>query len=135
MHDTGAERGSVTLGRFSVDLRSGELRANGARIELQEQPLKVLALLLERPGELVTREEIRRKLWPTDTFVDFEHSINTAIKKLRHALGDSPENPRIIETLPRHGYRFIAPVVGAHGGAPAVAPVSPPAVAVAPVTG
>ena len=131
MHSTGAERGLVSFGRFSVDLRSLELRASGARIELQEQPLKVLALLLERPGELVTREEIRRKLWPTDTFVDFEHSINTAIKKLRHALGDSPENPRIIETLPRHGYRFIAPVAVAEGDAHPVAPVPPPAVAVA----
>ncbi len=98
------------VGDFEVDLRSGELRQNGDKVRLQERPFQILAALLERPGEMVTREEIQRKLWPNDTFVDFEHSINTAVKKLREALGDDAENPRFIETLPRRGYRLIAPV-------------------------
>ena len=86
------------------------MRCNGGRVELQERPFQILAALLERPGEVVTREEIRQKLWPTNTFVDFEHSINTAVNKLRGALGDDAENPRFIETLPRYGYRLIAPI-------------------------
>ena len=98
------------VGEFEVDLRSGELRRNGDKVKLQERPFQILAALLERPGEMVTREEIQRKLWPNDTFVDFEHSINTAVKKLREALGDDAENPRFIVTLPRRGYRLIAPV-------------------------
>src|SRR5208282_521870 len=97
-------------GEFEVDLRSGELRRNGDRIQLQERPFQILAALVERPGEVVTREELQQKLWPTDTFVDFEHSINTAVNKLRKALGDDAESPRFIETLPRYGYRLIAPV-------------------------
>ncbi len=101
---------AVRFGAFEVDLHSGELRKNGVRFKLQEQPLQLLALLLESPGEVVTREELQRKLWSTDTFVDFEHSLNAAVKRLREALGDSADNPRFIETLPRHGYRFIAPV-------------------------
>jgi Tol biopolymer transport system component/DNA-binding winged helix-turn-helix (wHTH) protein len=97
-----------------VDLRSGELRKGGLKIKLQEQPFQILTMLLERPGEIITREEIEKKLWSADTFVDFEHSLATAVKKLREALGDSADNPRFIETLPRRGYRFIAPVdVGA----------------------
>jgi len=96
--------------KFEVDLRSGELRRDGTKVKLQERPFQILAALLERPGEMLTREEIQRKLWPNDIFVDFEHSINTAVKKLREALGDDAENPRFIETLPRRGYRFIAPV-------------------------
>ena len=97
-----------------MDLRSGELRRNGLKIKLQEQPFQILTILLERPGEIITREEIEKKLWSEDTFVDFEHSLATAVKKLREALGDSAENPRFVETLPRRGYRFIAPVdVGA----------------------
>jgi len=115
----------VRFGAFEVDLRAGELRKNGVRIKLQEQPLQVLGLLLESPGAVVTREEIQRKLWCTDTFVDFEHSLNAAVKRLREALGDSADNPRFIETLPRHGYRFIAPVQGA---SPASLQVSTPAV-------
>jgi DNA-binding winged helix-turn-helix (wHTH) protein/tetratricopeptide (TPR) repeat protein len=95
---------------FEVDLRSGELRHNGDRIKLGERPLQILSALLERPGEVVTREEIQQRLWTADTSVDFEHSINTAILKLREALGDRAEKPRFIETLPRHGYRFICPV-------------------------
>lgn len=101
---------AVRFGAFEVDLHAGELRKNGVRIKLQEQPLQLLALLLKSPGEVVTREELQRKLWSTGTFVDFEHSLNAAVKRLREALGDSADNPRFIETLPRHGYRFIAPV-------------------------
>src|SRR6202011_1295700 len=95
---------------FQLDLRTGELYKEGSRIRLQEQPYEVLALLIERPGQLVSREELRKKLWPNDTFVDFDHGLNIAISKLRDALGDSTEKPRFIETLPRHGYRFIAPL-------------------------
>ena len=97
---------------FEVDLRTGELHKQGLKVKLHGQPFQVLALLLERPGELVTREEIREKLWPGDTFIDFEHSVNSSIKRLREALGDDPAAPRFIETLPRHGYRFIAQVDG-----------------------
>src|SRR5712691_8309059 len=103
------------FGVFEVDVRAGELRKQGVRIKLQEQPFHVLAVLLERPGEVVTREELRNQNWPADTFVDFDNSLNTAINKLREALGDSADNPRFIETLPRRGYRFIAPVTGADG--------------------
>jgi len=103
----------VCFGTFELDLRSGELRKSGLRIKIQEQPFQVLAMLLEHPGEMVTREELRKKLWPEDTFVDFEHGLNAAINKLREALGDSADNPRFVETLPRRGYRFIAPLIGA----------------------
>jgi DNA-binding winged helix-turn-helix (wHTH) protein len=98
------------FGVFELDLSAGELRKNGAKLRLQEQPSQVLALLLERAGDVVTREEMRRKLWPADTFVDFDHSLNTAVNKLRETLGDSASSPRYIETLARRGYRFIAPV-------------------------
>ncbi|MBZ5630675.1 MAG: winged helix-turn-helix domain-containing protein [Acidobacteriia bacterium] len=98
------------FGIYQADLRSGELRKNGAKLKLQEQPFQVLAMLLERPDEVVTREELRQRLWPADTFVDFDHSLNTAINKLRDALGDSAANPRFIETMAKRGYRFIAPV-------------------------
>ena len=100
------------FGTFEVDLRTGELRKAGVRLAIQEQPFRVLARLLQHPGELVTRDELRRQLWPADTFVDFDHGLNVAIKRLRDALGDSAESARFIETLPRRGYRFIAPVVG-----------------------
>src|SRR5208282_107481 len=100
------------FGAFELDLRSGELRKKGVRIRLQEQPFEVLTVLLQRPGEVVTREELRSAIWPADTFVDFDNSLNTAINKLREALGDSADSPRFIETLPRRGYRFIAPVNG-----------------------
>ncbi len=103
--------GVVRFATFQVDLRSGELRKQGVKIKLQEQPYRVLTVLLQRPGEVVTREELRNQNWPPDTFVDFENSLNTAINKLRDALGDSADNPRFIETLPRRGYRFIAPVI------------------------
>ncbi len=98
------------FGLFELDLAAGELRKNGAKLRLQEQPFQVLTLLLERAGEVVTREELRQKLWPADTFVDFDHSLNTAVNKLRETLGDSASSPRYIETLARRGYRFIAPV-------------------------
>jgi len=100
----------VRFGVFAVDLAAGELRKNGARIRLQEQPFQILAILLERPGDAVTREELRQRLWPADTFVDFDHSLNTAVNKLREALGDSASNPRYVETLARRGYRFLAAV-------------------------
>jgi len=104
----------VRFGSFEVDLKLRELRMDGRKVKLQDQPYRILAILLEQPGELVTREELRRRLWPAGTFVDFEHSVNTAVKKLRQALGDDPENPHYIETSPRHGYRFIAPVAPAY---------------------
>src|SRR3989304_4597918 len=97
--------------RFGV-LRAGELRKQGLKIKLQEQPFEVLVMLLEHPGEVVTREEIQQKLWPADIFLDFEHGINAAVKRLREALDDSADNPRFVETLARRGYRFIAPVEG-----------------------
>jgi len=100
----------LRFGVFEADLRAGELRKQGKRIKIQEQPLHVLTVLLQRPGEVVTREELRNHNWSPDTFVDFDNSLNTAINKLREALGDSADNPRFIETLPRRGYRFIAPV-------------------------
>jgi len=100
----------VRFGVFEVDLVSGELRKNGSRIRVQEQPFQVLTMLLERPGETVTREDLRSKLWPADTFVDFDHSLNTAVNKLREALGDAAANPRFVGTVARRGYRFIAPV-------------------------
>ncbi len=98
------------FGIYQLDAGSGQLRRNGMAVKLQEQPLQILSLLLEHPGELVTREMLRRELWAEDTFVDFDRSLNTAVTKLRRALSDSAENPRFIETVPRHGYRFIAPV-------------------------
>lgn len=103
-------KNSVRFGVFTADLAAAELRKNGVRIRLQEQPFQVLAYFLERPGEVVTREELRQKLWPADTFVDFDHSLNTAVNKLREALGDSAASPRYVETLARRGYRFLVPV-------------------------
>jgi len=110
MSDNDGRSRRIQFGVFEVDLRTGELRKQGLKVKLHGQPFQVLAMLLERPGELVTREEIREKLWPQDTFIDFEHSVNSSIKRLREALGDDATTPRFIETLPRHGYRFIAPV-------------------------
>ena len=99
------------FGAFEADGASGELRKSGVRLRLQEQPFQVLLVLLERAGELVTRDELRHKLWPVDTFVDFDHGLNTIINKLREVLGDSAANPRFIETLAKRGYRFLPPVV------------------------
>ncbi len=105
-----SNRRVVRFGVFELDLSAGELRKNGVKLRLQGQPFQVLTLLLERSGEVVTREELQQKLWPSDTFVDFDHSLNTAINKVREALGDSASSPRYVETLARRGYRFIAPV-------------------------
>ena len=99
------------FGNFEVDTRSGELRRNGARVKLQEQPLQVLIKLVEHAGEVVGREQLRSTLWAADTFVDFDTGLNTAIKRLRETLGDSADRPTFIETVPKRGYRFIAPVV------------------------
>jgi len=100
----------VRFGTFEVDLRLGELRKNGIRVKLTGQPFQILVILLEHPGDLVTREQLQGRLWPSDTFVDFDRGLNAAINRVREALGDSADNPRFVETLPRRGYRFIAPV-------------------------
>src|ERR1700730_17346613 len=118
--------GVLRFGVFEFELRSGELRKQGRKIRLEGQPVQVLIKLLARPGELITREELQKELWPADTFVNFEQSLNAAVKRLRHALGDSPDSPRFVETLARRGYRFIAPVSmpegsGVHHPAPAAA--------------
>ena len=105
-----ATMGQVHFGSFAVDLVSRELRKNGEKIGLQEKPFQLLAILLENQGQIVTREQFRQQLWPADTFVDFEHSVNTAVRKLREALGDDADKPVFIETLPRRGYRFLAPI-------------------------
>ena len=117
----------ATLRRFAtfeLDLRTGELRKNGIRLRLQQQPFQILTMMLERPGQLVTREELRQKLWPSDTFVDFDHGLNTAINKLRDVLSDPANAPRYIETLPKRGYRFIYPVEGGASAASAAPPAS-----------
>ncbi len=101
---------ALRFGVYEFEPGSGELRKHGVRVKLEGQPIAVLAILLERPGELITREELEKRLWPADTFVDFEHSLNAAVRRLRAALNDSAGTPRYIETLARRGYRFIAPV-------------------------
>jgi DNA-binding winged helix-turn-helix (wHTH) protein len=120
----------VRFGVFELDRQAGELRKSGLKLRLQGQPFQVLTLLLERAGEVVTREELQQQLWPSDTFVDFDHSLNTAINKVREALGDSASSPRYVETLARRGYRFIAsletPVPP--GEIPPAAPGAPEAV-------
>ena len=110
MERPAANSNKVCFGLFEADLDARVLRKSGVKIKLNEQPFQVLALLLERPGELVSREELQARLWPSDTFVDFDVSLNGAVKRLRQALGDESDNPRFIETLYRRGYRFIAPV-------------------------
>jgi len=127
---TNPASGVIRFGSFEVDARSGELRRNGRKVKLSGQPFDVLVALLEKSGEVVTRDELREKVWSQDTFVDFEHGLNTAINKVREALGDKADNPRFIETLPRRGYRFLAPVtqpetapaIPVVGEAPSVAP-------------
>src|SRR5215471_18226315 len=111
----------IRFGVFELDLTSGELHKGRTRVKLQDQPLRVLIALLNKPGEIVTREELKQELWPSDTFVDFEHGLRVAVNKLRQALNDDPENPRFLETFPRRGYRFICPV---SSPSPAVAPVA-----------
>jgi TolB-like protein/Flp pilus assembly protein TadD len=122
-------QGQIRFDPFEVDLRAGELRKHGIRIKLQEQPFQVLQALLKQPGKVVTREELQKEIWPADTFVDFDHGLNNAIRRLREALCDSAENPRFIETLAKRGYRFIARVEGAGDGTRTAA-ASAPAVTV-----
>ena len=107
----GGQAHSYRFGSVEVDFDASELRKSGLRVRVQDQPLQVLSLLLRHAGHIVTREEFRKVLWTADTFVDFDHSLNSAVKRLRDALNEDPGNPRLIETVPRHGYRFIAPVI------------------------
>ena len=100
----------LSFRRIEVDFHAGELRKAGLRVRVQDQPLQVLSILLRHSGEIVSREEIRKSLWSADTFVDFDHGLNSAVKRLRVALDDDPDHPLFVETIPRHGYRFIAPV-------------------------
>ncbi len=117
--------GTRKFADFAVDLRAGELFQRGKKIKLQHQPMQVLLALLEQPGQIVTREAFRQKIWPADTFVDFEHSLNTAIKKLRLALGDRATNSKFVETLPRRGYRFLGKVEASEEEQPAKSVSSP----------
>ncbi|MGB8539612.1 MAG: winged helix-turn-helix domain-containing protein [Acidobacteriaceae bacterium] len=122
---------TVRFGAFEADLHSGEVRKSGNRVKLQEQPFKVLQILLERPGDLVSREELQTRIWPEETYGDFDHAVNVAVGKLRMALGDSADNPSFIETVPRRGYRFVALLECAQIE---VAPPPPPAEIVVPLT-
>src|SRR5271163_4106490 len=121
---------TIRFGAFEADLHSGEVRKSGNRIKLQDQPFKVLEILLERPGNLVTREELQTRIWPEETYGDFDHAVNVAVGKLRTALGDSADNPCFIETVPRRGYRFVAtlepPPVEVVPIAPPSSPAPPP---------
>jgi DNA-binding winged helix-turn-helix (wHTH) protein len=110
MPHSSSESKLLRFGVFEVDRAAGELRKRGVRVRLQEQPFQVLTVLLENAGRVVTRDDLRQKIWPADTFVDFDHSLNTAVNKIREVLGDSASSPRFVETLSRRGYRFIAPV-------------------------
>src|SRR6266849_6269248 len=115
----------VRFGPFCVDLHTHELQKDAIKLRLVGQPFAILAMLLGKPGEIVTREELRERLWPGDTFVDFDHGLNNAVMRLREVLGDSSDRPRFIETLPRRGYRFIAPIEEVHSAAvPALAAAS-----------
>ena len=134
--ENGKRGSAIRFGIFEVDLQAGELRRQGLKIKLQEQPFQILSILLERPGEVITREELQKQLWPADTFVDFERGLNRAMNRLREALGDDADRPRFIETFPRRGYRFVAPVevpvARESGGHDGTAPVPlPPAPAAA----
>jgi len=124
MPSSGLASSVVRFDAFEVDLRAGELRKDGRRIKLQEQPFRILSLLLERPGELVTREELRQNLWPADTFVDFDHGLNSAVARLREALRDSADKPRYIETIAKRGYRFTSRLDGFAATVPASHPVT-----------
>src|SRR5579862_6655751 len=119
--EAGLRNGNRTIrfGAFEADLHAGEVRKSGSRIKLQDQPFRVLQILLQRPGDLVTREELQSRIWPEDSFGDFDHAVNVAVGKLRTALGDSADNPSFIETVPRRGYRFVAKLN-------ASSPVTPP---------
>ena len=110
METPATSRRRIRSGLFEIDFGASQIHKEGRKVQLQEQPFRVLEILLERPGEVVTREQLRARLWPADTYVGFDEGLNTAIRKLRVAFGDCAENPRFIETLPRRGYRYIAPV-------------------------
>jgi TolB-like protein/Flp pilus assembly protein TadD len=110
MESPAKTRGVINFGEFELDAAAGELRRQGSRLRLQDQPLQILQILIQRPGEIVSREELQKKIWPSDTFVDFDHGINNAIKRLREALGDTADTPRFVETLPRRGYRFVGKI-------------------------
>src|SRR6201990_2009188 len=116
----------VRFGTYEVSFQSGEVRKAGVKIRVQQQPLKLLEVLLARPGEVVTREELRSRVWPNESFGDFDQAVNIAIAKLRSALGDAAENPRYIETLPKRGYRFLAEVSVVDIGARPKRPESTP---------
>ena len=118
------EARTLKFGSFELDVRLRELRTGSTRVRLQEQPFEILRLMLERPGDVVTREQLRQRLWPAGTYVDFEHSLNAAVKRLRAALGDDADNPRFVETLPRRGYRFIARLDTAGTAAPGASAAS-----------
>ena len=105
--DAATHTDRLRFGSFQLHLRSRELQNGDTRIRLQEQPFEILSMMLERPGDVITRDELRQRLWPQGTYVDFEHSLNAAVKRLRVALGDEADNPRFVETIPRRGYRFI----------------------------
>jgi DNA-binding winged helix-turn-helix (wHTH) protein len=110
MHDPASPARHVRFGAFELDVRSGELHKGPTRLKVPDQSIEILKALLEQPGELITREQLRERLWPSNTFVDFEHGLNAAVRRLRDALGDSADAPHYIETLPRRGYRFIGAV-------------------------
>src|SRR6266436_10416833 len=117
----------IRFDRFELDLRAGELRNGGIRIRLQEQPLQVLQALLEKPGEVVSREELQKRIWPSDTFVDFDHGLHAAVNRLRAALNDSADRPRYVETVARRGYRFIGRIENPQPPVPAnITPAPPP---------
>jgi DNA-binding winged helix-turn-helix (wHTH) protein len=124
MEENSSSPRMVRFGAFELHFRAGELRKNGLKIKLQDQPFQVLVMLLRHPGEVVTREELQNAVWPADTFVDFDRGLNKAINKIREALGDSADNPRFVETLPRRGYRFIAPVDVGAGAEPSLCPTN-----------
>src|SRR5438477_6921721 len=113
MQNESASSTIIRFGTFELDVRGGELRKQGVKIKLQDQPLRILEMLLAHPGQVVTREELRSRLWPSDTFVDFDHGLNKAINKLREAVGDSADAPRFVETVPKRGYRFLQPMTNA----------------------
>lgn len=118
MPQPAASREILRFADYTLDVRAGELHKSGHKIKIQEQPFQILTILLRHPGEVVTREELRERLWPENTFVDFDHGVNTAIKKLRQALNDEADKPRFIETLPRRGYRFVGSLAEDEGNAP-----------------
>src|SRR5262249_1606659 len=125
MASPAGEKTVFRFGLFEADPESGELLKQGEHLRLQDQPFRMLLLLVERPGEVISREELREKLWPGNTFVEFDNGLNVAVKKIRDALGDSAENPRFVETVPRGGCRFISPlsVRAKQGGRPSPAPM------------